>query len=159
MNARTIPVNPYRGKTSLPPIARFENLFIPEPNSGCWLWTGALDAKGYGVFSLPGRKRVRAHRFSFEFYCYEVRADLDIDHLCRMRSCVNPDHLEPVTHKENMRRSPVVGKWDRGVITHCPHGHEYTPDNSYLHKGVRHCRSCGRIRSLRRYHERATKNL
>jgi hypothetical protein len=76
---------------------------MPEPNSGCWLWTGAVSSEGYAVFEVAG-KQVRAHRFSYERYRGKIPGDLTIDHLCRVRCCVNPNHLEVVTIQENIRR-------------------------------------------------------
>lgn len=128
-------------KTS--PEQRFHRYYIPEPNSGCWLWTGALMKNGYGVFDfhkdrlgLPRKSRL-AHRISYELHNGEIPKGLDLDHLCRTRCCVNPDHLEPVSRKENLRRSPLVNK------THCKSGHEFTFENTWIEKnGARHCRAC-----------------
>lgn len=71
---------------------------------GCWLWIGALDRHGYGTFNAGNRKQVRAHRWSYQYVRGEVDSRLDLDHLCRVPRCVNPDHLEPVTRSVNLRR-------------------------------------------------------
>src|SRR6202030_118623 len=80
---------------------KFDRHWIPEPNSGCWLWLGACNEFGYGKFG-----KVKAHRFSYEREKGPIPDGLEIDHLCRNKSCVNPDHLEAVTHGENRRRVP-----------------------------------------------------
>lgn len=110
---------------------------IPEPNSGCWLWTGAVTHDGYGTFG----SRV-AHRQIYAALVSDVPAELQLDHRCRTRICVNPDHLEPVTARENVRRGL------NGVLTtHCPRGHAYTDENTYVYvnkRGIRRrcCRAC-----------------
>ena len=117
--------------------ARFWAKTVPGLN-GCILWTAALTANGYARFSSQGVD-FRAHRLAYEWAKGPVSDDLVIDHLCRVRRCVNPDHLEAVTHAENMRR----GEWANK--THCPRGHEYTPENTYVAKtGWRSCRACRR---------------
>ena len=86
--------------------AHFLSKVSPEPTSGCWLWTGGLEEKGYAVLCKPNWKGHRAaHRFSYETFVGPIPDGLQIDHKCRVRSCVNPDHLEPVTSAENNRRS------------------------------------------------------
>ena len=84
-------------------LARFVPKYIPEPNSGCWLWVAMLGSGGYGRFKV-GNKNVYAHRLSYEHHVGAIPEGLDLDHLCRTRCCVNPTHLEPVTRKENIRR-------------------------------------------------------
>lgn len=107
-------------------------------DGGCWVWTrGTL--KGYGILRVNGRN-VRAHRLAFFAWRHDTR--LDLDHLCRNRSCCNPDHLEPVTHAENVRR----GERRQEV---CKRGHDLSearmdPD------GERACRQCERIRRTMR---------
>lgn len=121
---------------------RFAGKVMPEPNSGCWLWVGALFSNGYGAF-WRGKQNVRAHRYSYSLHLGEVPDGLVLDHKCRVRSCVNPHHLEPVTVGENIRRG------NQGLLerrrTHCPRGHPYNEANTYRSaKGKRHCRACGR---------------
>ena len=129
----------------------FDQSYIPEPNSGCWLWLRHTQVHGYGII---GSQPFLAHRVSYERYKGLIPSGLVIDHLCRVRCCVNPDHLEAVTQGENIRRSSLVGKWSRGVITHCPQGHEYNAENTLTvtRRGgtSRQCRECGRIRCRRR---------
>ena len=88
-------------------VTRFWAKAIPEPNSGCWLWTGARDPKGYGLCRFPLGDAVilqRAHRVVYQIERGAIPVGLEIDHLCRNPSCVNPDHLEPVTRRENTLR-------------------------------------------------------
>jgi hypothetical protein len=104
--------------------------------SGCWLWTGSLNSNGYGKFKRAGRMTY-AHRASFEAAKGPIPRGLTIDHLCRNRRCCNPDHLEAVTHQENVRRAPRVRK------THCLRGHLKSGDNLYIDPTGRwRCRAC-----------------
>lgn len=87
-------------------LALFEEKYTPEPMSGCWLWTGQTHM-GYGYF-WDGRTMARAHRWAYKRFVGDVPEGLVLDHKCRVRSCVNPDHLEPVTNQENGRRGIKV---------------------------------------------------
>lgn len=108
--------------------------------STCWVWTASLRQSGYGQFRLGGKIR-RAHIVAYEFEVGPVPAGLELDHTCRILACVNPAHLEPVTHAENCRRGNV-GKFSRDK-THCPQGHAYDKVNTYVTPGgKRHCRTC-----------------
>lgn len=109
----------------------------PCPNTGCWFWTGAERGGGYGTASLENRARP-AHWLVYAALRGPVPKDHELDHLCRVRPCCNPDHLEPVTHKENMRRSPVAGiarATQQSTKTHCPKGHPYSGDNLMVFEG------------------------
>lgn len=115
----------------------------------CWIWNGTMHRKGYGQFDGIDRT-VKAHRFSYEAMIGEIPQGLVLDHLCRVRSCVNPYHLEPVTSGVNTRRG--LGNSTRPLKTHCPQGHEYVEGNIYLEVAkdggnVRHCRTC-RLRAV-----------
>ena len=122
---------------------RFEGKISPEPNSGCWLWTAALSKKGYAVIQT-GRKSeplLYAHRLSYEMFRGPIPSKLQIDHLCRVRSCVNPHHLELVTMRENLNR----GIRPHSRKTHCPQGHPYSGENLLITKGrSRICKTCKR---------------
>jgi hypothetical protein len=116
----------------------------------CWLWTAGIDVHGYGWITRQGRK-YKAHRWTYENLVGEIATGLVLDHLCRVRNCVNPDHLEAVTSGENSRR----GYW--GLRRHCPNGHDLT-DPQHLHirpSGWRMCRTCN-AESTRRRRRRAT---
>jgi hypothetical protein len=121
--------------------------------SGCIVWTGGTNGVGYGSFYVgkvyPGEHgRGYAHRWSYETFVGPIPDGLHLDHLCRNRSCVNPDHLEPVTIRENLLRG-VGPSAKHAKKTHCPQGHPYAGDNLYVHptKGMRFCRTCGRERA------------
>lgn len=77
--------------------------------SGCWIWSGSVSTHGYGVLRIRGRQ-YKAHRVMYEMYRGTIPVGLEIDHLCRVRQCCNPEHLEPVTRAENARRAPSVAK-------------------------------------------------
>ena len=140
-----------------------------EPYSGCWIYSGAWSARGYGrkaVRQSNGKTCNRlAHRISFELFRGEVPKGMALDHLCRTRCCVNPSHLEPVTSRENSIRGigPQVNRLRLISITRCKFGHEYTPENTFVQKFKsgktgRQCIKCrsdrGRIRYAREREER-----
>lgn len=122
-------------------LERLLDKVMPVPECGCWLWLGSTNGNGYGNFSYQGRTR-NAHRVSYELHYGSIPEGMEIDHKCRMRCCVNPAHLEPVTHAENMRRSPDAAPAVYRNKTHCPNGHPYVGENLYRYKGKRHCRTC-----------------
>jgi len=140
---------------------RFFAKVSPEPNTGCWLWSGAISGGGYGQFSIK-RKIQYAHRVSYVHFVGPIPSGLEIDHLCRTRSCVNPDHLEPVTRRENTKRGNLfkVLAAQKAAITHCPRGHPYSGDNLYRYPsdGRRGCRACLREWSRRYYWKKRGKN-
>lgn len=107
--------------------------------SGCWLWTGSVDGPGYGKISADG-VLIGAHRVAYQLFVGPIPAGLHLDHLCRVRACVNPAHLEPVTHRENTRRGGPYNA--RAQQTHCKRGHPFDEDNTYLWRRSRHCRAC-----------------
>lgn len=108
----------------------------------CWLWLGAPNPSGYGGFHVPSLGGRAAHRVSYILNVGPIPAGLQLDHLCRVRHCVNPRHLEPVTLAENLRRG---AESRHAEDTHCPHGHEWTPENTtYGTQGYRRCRTCRR---------------
>lgn len=117
--------------------------------SGCILWTGALDKDGYGYSN--GK---RAHRTAYATAYGGVPDGMEIDHTCRTRACINPDHLEAVTRAENNRRKDEalgIGAY----ATHCKHGHEFTTENTYIRpNGNRDCRQCVRERALRYWRQK-----
>ena len=114
--------------------------------AGCWLWTGAQSSEGYGYVKLAGRT-LSAHRVSYELFIGPIGEGLEPDHLCRVRNCVNPDDIEPVTRSVNLTRGDHANRRK----THCPRGHEYTEDNTryQVRRGItmRKCRACHAARS------------
>lgn len=94
-----------------PPLERFERNYIPEPNSGCWLWLGHLDHKGYGSFRVDPKKTAgRAHRVSYRLFKGLVPDGLMVCHTCDVPCCVNPDHLFLGTATDNMRDAAKKGR-------------------------------------------------
>lgn len=123
-----------------------EERFWPKVNrkddDSCWEWTGWRSRNGYGRLRLTKHTEVAAHRFSYELLVGPIPEGLQIDHLCRNRSCVNPAHLEPVTCQENLLRGLTIAARN-AAKTHCPRGHSYSGENLYRKpNGGRECRAC-----------------
>lgn len=126
---------------------------------GCWLWTATIDAVGYGKFywAVTGEesKPQGAHRFAYQQFVAPLELDCVIDHLCGVRRCVNPNHLEQTTQWHNMAKVPTSFAGYNTAKTHCPLGHEYTeiyePSSG---RTKRECRICRNAKSLERYHRR-----
>lgn len=117
---------------------------------GCWLWTGAIYGNGYGHAFRSGRHRA-AHRVSYELSVGPIPEGMDLDHLCRVRHCVNPAHLEPVSRRENLLRGDTTNARN-AAKTHCKRGHPLTPENVFpnqLRKGWRICVICNHERCRR----------
>lgn len=120
---------------------------VDRASSGCWNWTDKLDREGYGRLRDGGTIKA-AHRFAYELLVGEIATGLVIDHLCRNRACVNPEHLEPVTDQVNILRGVSLSA-RRAAQTHCKRGHEFTTENTYLWtdrrgRTGRICRTCRR---------------
>lgn len=130
---------------------------VPGLVDDCWIFSGS-SLRGYGQIHREGKTEY-VHHVGFEYLRGERNRSLETDHLCRVPMCWNPWHLEEVTHEENVRRG-LWGNYQREK-THCPQGHEYTPENTYRPPSRpynRTCRECRRIDSLRRYRaKRSTK--
>ena len=129
-------------------VARFWSYINKTPT--CWLWTGVPNDQGYGQLRIDNIK-VYGHRLAYHLMRGPIPAGMQVDHICRVRHCVNPDHLEVVSHRTNTLRgiSPhAVNKRK----THCDHGHEYTPANTlWMGRPIRRrCRECRRIRDAAR---------
>ena len=139
------------------PVKRFKAQYTVDAASGCWLWTGYVKPSGYGTLGVRVGDRWRdvpAHRFSYYHFVGPVESSLDLDHLCHNRDetcpggwacqhrrCINPEHLEPVSRRVNLRRGlGFIGQNARK--THCPKGHPYSGDNLKLRRRGRDCRTC-----------------
>ena len=126
-----------------PAPVRFMKLFVPVTESGCWLWTSGVTRGGYSRFVLFNRRQVYGHRYSYELFKGPIPNGLEIDHLCRVRCCVNPDHLEAVTQRENGRR-------EAAAQTHCKRGHQLSGVNLRIDSNrARQCKACDKIRRRR----------
>jgi hypothetical protein len=137
-----------KGFVSVPLQTRLSQKFIQT--DGCWPWSGATTGKenAYGLIWNNGKYNL-AHRVMYEIYVGEIPAGFDIDHLCRNKLCVNPMHLEAVSHRENMLRADV-GAHNKAK-THCPKGHEYSQTNTRITHGSRSCRMCESIYNKKRW--------
>ena len=141
---------PKIGRRPTPP----EQRFWPKVNKNgplfngipCWLWTAHCMVFGYGVFWVHGP--YAAHRFAYELHYGTIPQGLTIDHLCRVRHCVNPAHLEAVTRGENVLRG-VGFSATNARVTHCPQGHPYDEANTRIERTktgtMRRCKICRRI--------------
>ena len=114
---------------------------------GCWLWTASRNEKGYGYFAV-GRQTTKAHRFAYELFVSPIPIGLTIDHLCRVRNCVNPAHLELVPLRDNILRGVSFTAQNAKVVC-CPRGHTYDLFNTVVetkkgNRRSRHCRECRR---------------
>lgn len=130
-------------KRGVDPLERLLSHVIPEPNSGCWLWDAADNGRGYGVAWYNGGMKP-AHRVIYALLRRPLTPDIVLDHTCRVRSCVNPDHLRECTNRENIF---AAGSLSPSKInsekTHCPAGHEYNQENTRINvNGARECRRC-----------------
>ena len=128
-------------------IADLESRYMPEPNSGCWIWLGSTrkaNYEGYGIIWID-QKHLYAHRVVYELLKGPILDGLELDHLCRNTLCVNPDHLEAVPHIINMRRGKPATK------LFCAKGHPLSGDNLLNSKTrLRRCRTC-HSENMRKY--------
>lgn len=138
-------------------VNKFGPISSERPELGpCWVWLSALLNTGYGHFHVGSRKNgsdttILAHRWSYQWAHGSIPDGFDIDHLCRNPACVNPSHLEAVTHQENMLRGRGMASRNHSVA-HCPQGHPYDKENTfYRSNGSRGCRRCREIRNKARY--------
>jgi HNH endonuclease len=118
-----------------------------DPIFQCWIWIAKKVRAGYGVTGIGSRtdgsrRSVYTHRFFYEMLVAKIPEGLQIDHLCRVRACCNPNHLEPVTARENLLRGETLPAMC-SKKTHCPLGHPYDEDNTIIKRGKhRNCRTC-----------------
>lgn len=135
-------------RPAVAPEIRFFAKVKQESSSDCWIWTGFL-LRGYGSFSVTSKKTLRAHRWAYEFLRAPIPDGLQLDHLCRNPSCVNPWHLEPVTARVNSRRGTSFAAVNAAKTT-CQFGHPF----EYRPNGWRRCRICLRRSQLAHYYRK-----
>lgn len=135
-------------------LKRFNAKYEVDEKTGCWNWTAYINKGGYGEISNWPKVLV-ASRASYELFVGKIPEGLQIDHLCRNRKCVNPEHLEPVTNKENSRRGIAVEvtKERYKNQTHCKYGHPLFGENLYMppSNGQRVCITCRKRRKRDHY--------
>lgn len=136
--------------------AYLEKRISPEPNSGCWLWDGALTTAGYGSVRVPEKKGTGyAHIEVYKVLKGPIPQGLQLDHGCRVRCCCNPDHVEPVTQAVNLARGFGVGATNASK-TNCAQGHSLA--DAYIRTdGGRACRECNRQNATRYYRNKKGK--
>lgn len=137
------------------PLQRFWARVEFDPETGCLIWIGSISTAGYGTFRAPDQRTRPAHRWLWEWMEGAIEEDLELDHLCRNRACVNLLHLEPVTGSENQLRgiNPALTRARAAAKTACVAGHRFDEANTYFDKhGHRSCRKCRNhyARELRR---------
>lgn len=143
-------------------VFRFLNNIDRTEN--CWNWNGYIDPNGYGRIGIAAGKTIGAHVFSYNFYKGIIPDGLHLDHLCRNRKCVNPNHLEPVTSTENILRGECPAAQNKRKI-YCIRGHKLTQDNLYItrrknRKDIsRTCKICQRNRYRKYYYEQKLKKI
>ena len=134
-----------KGRFSSAPILDRLMCKMTIKSNGCWEWTASLDSCGYGHIFFAGKLR-KAHRVAYELLKTPIPEGYEIDHLCRNRRCINPEHMEIVSHAENMRRSPSFEK--RRLAKRCKRGHSLS--DAFINKtksGIsRQCRQCTYLR-------------
>lgn len=143
------------GTTELPPPTSLVERFMDKVTvtEGCWLFHPFNKANGYAWIAIGGGKKRGCQRVSYELFIGPIPDGLHIDHLCRVHNCVNPDHLEAVTPRENVLRG--ISLWASNVRkTLCPQGHPYSGDNLIVRGKSRYCRICVRKLDAARWHRR-----
>ena len=140
-------------------LERFQDKYIPEPMSGCWLWISLVDGKGYGYLRnriVDGRRKVlKAHRVSWTLHNGEIPAGFQVCHKCDIPGCVNPRHLFIGTNSDNQLDSVSKQRHHCTKKTHCASGHAFDAINTYIApSGQRACNECRRTNSLNYYYRK-----
>lgn len=114
-----------------------------DKSNECWNWIGHVENGGYGIFKTK-KKQYKSHRVSYKIHHGNMPIDMAIDHICRNRTCVRPDHLRLVTFVQNVKENTISPCWKNSVKTHCKWGHKFTPENTNSNGNRRRCRVCKR---------------
>lgn len=140
--------------THADPETRLKRRTVTDSETNCWIWQGAEDGHGYGQINVGGRPE-KTHRLGYMLMVGDIPDNLSVDHLCRVKLCWNPDHLELVTLSENTRRQMEAVGGHNSRKTHCPQGHPYDEANTrFASRGSgRVCRTC-RMESNKTYRQR-----
>ena len=127
-----------------PTLARFMRQTSVADEGDCLLWTGPqISSSGYGKFRVPGQQERPTHVLLWEHFNGPMPVGQEGDHLCKVRLCCNPTHIEPVTPSINVMRQDHAER----RVTHCPSGHPYDAENTDARNGRRYCRACSKARS------------
>lgn len=132
-------------------LTRFEKFISKDQSTGCWNWDGCLNQKGYDMFNINNHAYM-SHRVAYTKFKNKIAAGKVLDHKCRNRKCVNPDHLREVSPKINALENSLGASAINNNRTHCKKGHEFTKENTRITlvktgKGVmRQCRACAKVR-------------
>lgn len=133
-----------KGRPRIPQMTKFETNYIPEPNTGCWLWTGLINNSGYGRVYIDGVNKP-AHRLAYRLFNGSIPNDLTVDHRCNTPSCVNPQHLDLLSRSDNSKKAWLF----KPKKTTCKWGHSLD-NNVYVQvvegKKHRHCKTCQKLR-------------
>lgn len=135
-------------------LQRFWKKVAVDEETGCWVWKAYKNENGYGTFWVGGKK-IYAHRHAWELLKGPIPAGLELDHLCRVRSCVRPEHLEPVDQRTNILRG-IAPTAVNATKTECVNGHPFDEANTYRYPdGKRDCRRCRRLRDREYWRSRS----
>lgn len=156
----------YRPQKRMHPRERLARKSVRDESTGCLMWTGRLTSCGYGSVTIMQAgypvATFSAHKVSYELARGRVPDGLVLDHLCRNRACIEPSHMEPVSQRENIMRSPIAQGALNAAKTHCAQGHEYSPENTYLYVSgpprattMRVCKTCRAEWSRKRHARKA----
>lgn len=138
------------GRLKEGPLKRFSVKYQIDVRSACWIWVAGCMTSGYGQF-YDGTRDVGAHRWSYKNFIGEIPENLEIDHLCENKLCVNPEHLEAVSRQVNMKRYHTNHRAYVGQRSHCKNGHPMCEDNTYrsLKTGLTFCKTCRKTNRAR----------